>query len=162
MERVDPQIAFAAKEEILRNIVKTHAVILIEGWTGTGKTVTTLKAVKGLGEVYYYTESAGAAPQSISLHNDTITVLENSQALRDLHPIGKQCLIFDDLDRMGSEARGILTGMIKERTGDRKILIITQVVLDAQDILQNMDAVVRFRQNTAEMLHSKLHNLDHI
>lgn len=158
MEDVDQQIAFAAKEEILRNIVKTHAVIFIEGWKGTGKTVTTLKAVKGMGEVYYYTESASDVLQNISLYNDKIFVLENPQALRDLQP-GKQSIIFDDLDRIGSEARSSLIDMIKKRTIDRTIVVITKVVINAQDILEYTDVVVRFRPNTVETLHSKLYDI---
>lgn len=50
--------------------------------------------------------------------------------------------------------------MVRERTKDRKILVITRVVLDAQDILENMDVVVRFKQNTAEMLHTNLYDLE--
>ena len=147
-------MVFIAKEEILRNIVSTHAVILIEGWKGTGKTLTALKAVKGLGDIYYYNGTAGEIPQSTT----QLSVVKNCQELRAIQP-GKQCIIFDDLDRLDSEARRILTDMVLERTKDRKILIITRVVLDAQDILEHMDVVVRFKHNTAEMLHTKLYDL---
>ncbi len=155
MECPGPQIAFIAKEEILRNIVSTHAIILIEGWKGTGKTVTALKAVTGRGDIYYYNGTGGEAPQCAG----PLNIVKNCQELRAIKP-GKQCIIFDDLNRLESEARNILADMIRERTKDRKILIITRVVLDAQDILENMDVVVRFKQNTAEMLHTKLYDLD--
>lgn len=150
-------MASAAKEEILRNIVKTHDVVLIEGWTGTGKTVTTLKAVKGMGDVYYYDESAGQSLHCAVQADSKMTVVKNPGDLRDIKP-GKQCIIFDDLDHLSSEVRSILMNMIKAKTEGRKILVITPVVLDAQDILEYMDAVVRFRRNTAEMLHSKLYD----
>ncbi len=158
MRSANLQMMFAAKEEILRNIVKTHDIILIEGWTGTGKTVTTLKAAKGMGAVFYYTESAVPTRDMLE-YNDKLTVVKNVPALRDIRP-GKQCVIFDDVDSLGSEARDILEAMIRERAKDRKIIVITRVVLDAQDLLQEMDAVVRFKQNTAEMLHTKLSDLD--
>jgi len=32
MEALDRQMVFAVKEEILRNVASTHAVLLIEGW----------------------------------------------------------------------------------------------------------------------------------
>ena len=146
---------FIAKEEILRNIVRTHAVILIEGWKGTGKTVTALKAVKGIGSIYYYNGSAVEIPR----RTGRLSVVKNCQELRAIGP-GKQCIIFDDLNRLDSEARSILTDMVRERTKDRKILVITRVVLEAQDILEYMDVVVRFKKNTAKMLHSKLYDLD--
>src|SRR5208337_3800356 len=155
MECPAPQMAFIAKEEILRNIVSTHAVILIEGWKGTGKTATALKAVTGMGDIYYYNGTAGEIPQCTSQPS----VVKNCQELRAIQP-GKQCIIFDDLNRLDSEARSILTDMVRERTKDRKILVITRVVLDAQDILGNIDVVVRFKQNTAEMLHTKLYDLN--
>ncbi len=159
MGSVDAQMAFAAKEEILRNIVKTHAAILIEGWTGTGKTVTTLKAIKGMGDVYYFTETAGNDLRRLGEFNDRITIVKKVEDLRDL-PQGKQCLVFDGLNLLGSEARSNLDAMIRDRAEGRKVIVITQVVLDAQDILNNVDAVVRFKHNTAEVLHSKLSDMD--
>ena len=157
MKIPDPDMAFIfiAKEEILRNIVSTHDVILVQGWKGTGKTVTALKAVTGMGDIYYYNGQAGEIPQC----NSQLSVVKNCQDLRALKP-GKQCIIFDDLNRLDSEARSILTDMVRERTKDRKILVITRVVLEAQDILENMDVVVRFKQNTAEMLNTKLYDLN--
>jgi hypothetical protein len=155
MEGPDPKMVFVAKEEILRNIVSAHAVILIEGWEGTGKTVTALKAVQGMGAVYYYNGSAREIPQGAG----QLSVVKNCQELRALQP-GKQCIIFDDLYRIDSEARGILSEMVRERAQDRKIVVITRVVLEVQDLLDNMDVVVRFKHNTAEMLHTKLYHLD--
>ncbi len=155
MKCPDPRVVFIAKEEILRNIVSTHDVVLIEGWEDTGKTVTALKAVKGMGAIYYYNGPGGEIPQCTG----QFSVVKNCQELRALQP-GKQCIIFDNLNRLDSEARSILADMVRERVKDRKILVITRVVLDAQDILESMDVVVRFKQNTAEMLHTKLYDLD--
>ena len=76
MECPVPQIVFAAKEEILRNVVSTHAVILIEGWQGTGKTVTALKAVKGMGDIYYYNGTAGEIPQCYDQLQERVDVCE--------------------------------------------------------------------------------------
>ena len=152
-------MAFAAKEEILRNIIKTHSTVLIEGWAGTGKTVTSLKAVRGLGDVYYYTESGAGHTPDIARYNEKLIILENAAALRDL-PTGKQFVIFDDLNLMGAETRARLDAMIQEGLKDRKIIVITRVVLDAQDFLERVDAVVRFKHNTAQMLHSKLSEED--
>ncbi|MBF0506024.1 MAG: ATP-binding protein [Nitrospirae bacterium] len=159
MENISKPMIFAAKEEILRNVVKTHTAILIEGWTGTGKTVTTLKAVKGMGDIYYYTETADEDLRHLGQYSDRITVVNKVGALRDL-PAGKQCLVFDDLNRLGSEARFDLETMIRDRVKGRKVIVITQVVLDAQSILENMDVVVRFKHNTAEVMHSKLSDMD--
>ncbi|MBF0559946.1 MAG: hypothetical protein HQL08_14340, partial [Nitrospirae bacterium] len=71
---------------------------------------------------------------------------------------GKHLIIFDDLKQLGSEARSTIRDMVQTKAGDRKIVVITQVVLDAQDLLEHMDVVVRFKPNTAEMLHTKLHD----
>lgn len=156
MEGIDPRIAFAAKEEILRNILKTHSVILVEGWQGAGKTVTTLKAVKGMGDAFYYTEplKAGLA-RSIQVHNDKVRILESPGSSP---ASGSHLLIFDDLKQLSSGTRDIIRDMVKTKAGNRKIIVITQVVLDAQYILEYMDVVVRFKQHTAEMLHSKLYD----
>ena len=50
--------------------------------------------------------------------------------------------------------------MLLERTKDRKMLVISRVLLDAHDILKNIDVIVRFKQNTAEMLNTKLYDMD--
>lgn len=152
-------MSYAAKEEILRNIVRAHEAILIEGWTGTGKTVTAVKALKGMGNVYYYTEPVRDELRDLSKYNDKLSVVGNLRELCDLKP-GKQCIVFDNLDNLGREARSILEKMVQERAEDRRIIVIAQVVLDAQDILEKMDVVVRFKKNTAEILHSKLIDLD--
>jgi len=155
MKTPDPNMVFIAKEEILRNVVITHTVILIQGWKGTGKTVTAIKVVQGMGDIYYYNGTAGEIPQLTG----QLSVVKTCQELRAIQP-GKQCIIFDDLNRLDSEARSILKDMVLERTKDRKILVITEVVLDAQDILKNIDVIVRFKQNTAEMLNTKLYDMD--
>jgi len=161
MEALDRQMVFAVKEEILRNVAKTHALVLIEGWEGTGRTVTALKAVKGMGEVYYFDQSRNGVPQvqGISPDLDEITVLETSQALRELPPGKLQFVIFDDLNRTGDEARAVLTEMVKERVDGRSILVITLTTMNAQDLLEYMDAVVRVKQNTVEVMYSKLYNI---
>ena len=161
MEALDRQMVFAVKEEILRNIASTHAVLLIEGWEGTGRTVTSLKAVRGMGEVYYFDESGSGFQQAqgISQDSDEITVLNNPQALRNLPPGKPQFVIFDDLNRTNNEARAVLTEMLKERVDGRAILVITLTTMDAQDIFEYIDAVVRVKPNTIEIVYSKLYDI---
>ncbi len=162
MEALDRQMVFAVKEEILRNLVITHAVVLIEGWEGTGRTVAALKAVSGMGEVYYFDETGNGVPkaQGLSRDSDEITVLENTQALRDLLPGKPQFVIFDDLNQTSNESRAVLTEMVKERVEGRSILVITLTTMDAQDILEYIDAVIRVKPNTVELVHSKLYDID--
>ena len=97
--------------------------------------------------------------QGISPDLDEITVLETSQALRELPPGKLQFVIFDDLNRTGDEARAVLTEMVKERVDGRSILVITLTTMNAQDLLEYMDAVVRVKQNTVEVMYSKLYNI---
>jgi superfamily II DNA or RNA helicase len=158
---MDQQIAYVIKEEILRNIVKTHRNILVAGWQGTGKTVTALKAARGVADVYYYNESEPDA-KAYSVHYnetainlDTLNVTESMQSAQSL-------LIVDELDRISSAASARIIDLLSNKQEHIKILLITRVLMDARDFLPKVDVVVRFKQDTAEVLLTSLCDLDNI
>jgi Cdc6-like AAA superfamily ATPase len=158
---MDQQIAFAAKEEILKNIIRMHARILVTGWEGTGKTVTALKATRELWNVYYYTESGVDIQSIISRHNDSATVLHN---LKDFDSVKSEqpLLIIDDLNNMSKDTLYVIIRMLSENRQDRKIVLISRTLMDADILLSKIDAVVRLKQDTAEMLFSSLKNIDNL
>jgi len=49
--------------------------------------------------------------------------------------------------------------MVKERVDGRAILVITLTAIDAQDILEYIDAVVRVKPNTIDIVYSKLYDI---
>ncbi len=158
---MDPQIAFAAKEEILRNTIKMHARILVSGWEGTGKTVATLKSTRGLWDVYYYTESGINTQPNISKYNDSATVLHN---VRDFDSVKSEqpLLIVDDINNMSKDALDVIIRMLSENRQDRKIVLTARTLMDADTLLSLVDAVVRLKQDTAEMMFSSLKNIDNL
>lgn len=158
---MDPQIAFAAKEKILRNIIKMHARILISGWEGTGKTVATLKATRRLWDVYYYTESGIDIQSNISRYNDSATLLHN---IRDFDSVKSEqpLLIVDDINNMSKDTLDVIIKMLSENRQGRKIVLTARTLMDADMLLSMVDAVVRLKQDTAEMMFSSLKNIDNL
>ena len=74
---MDRQMAFLVKEEILRNVIRTHEVVLVAGWAGTGKTSTALRAAKDLGDVFYFNEAEPDARALVARHNEKAVVLHD-------------------------------------------------------------------------------------
>ncbi|MEW6738581.1 MAG: hypothetical protein ACOYU2_09215 [Nitrospirota bacterium] len=138
-----------------------HARILVSGWEGTGKTVATLKSTRGLWDVYYYTESEINTQSNISKYNDSATVLHN---VRDFDSVKSEqpLLIVDDINNMSKDALDVIIRMLSENRQDRKIVLTARTLMDADTLLSLVDAVVRLKQDTAEMMFSSLKNIDNL
>jgi DNA polymerase III delta prime subunit len=157
---MDQQIAFVMKEEILRNTLKTHAVILVTGWPGTGKTATALKAGRDLGDVFYYS-SSGAERKSVAVFNDSAMVVDDIDVLSSLQS-EQPVLIVDEAQKLSEHALTVVRGLIEKNPENRKIVLISSVVAGVKDLLSRMDAVLRFTQDTAEIMHTRLRDLNPI
>lgn len=151
------QIAFAVKEEILRNLVKTHHTILITGWTGRGKTVTALKATSGTGKVYYYRGGGENIKLCIDQYNNGATILNT---LKELNSTSEDSvLIVDGLGMISGDELDRLTGIVTEKAKSIKVILISRAIIDAKNLLGSVDVVVRFRQDTAEVLFTGLYDV---
>jgi hypothetical protein len=52
--------------------------------------------------------------------------------------------------------------MLSENRQDRKIVLTARTLMDADTLLSLVDAVVRLKQDTAEMMFSSLKNIDNL
>ena len=155
MER---EFAYIAKEEIIRNILKTHNTVLILGWGGSGKTVSSLKAVKGLWKPYYF--KAPAAPSVMDLHqyNAEITVLNRLDELPEKLLTGA-VLIIDDLDGAAEEVAAAVKSFISRKGFTGKIIITAEAQPKLDEVGPVIEAVVRLKDDTAQVLHSRLRDI---
>lgn len=153
---MDRQFAFVIKEEILRNVLKTHGVILVIGRPGTGKTATALKACLTLGNVCYM-NGTGSEASAVPFVGEA-KVLKN---LKDFDGTGQAdtFLIVDETDKLGHIEKDALNGLLSSTGKACKIILITPVVMDAKDFIPFADVVVRFRPDTAEMIVSNLQDI---
>ncbi len=156
---MDQQLVFALKEEILRNIIKTHNAVLLAGWMGTGKTVTALKACRDMGDVFYFNASGSDMREYVSLHNESATLVH---AIPEFDRIGAKQPIFiiDDVDRADSDTLSAIAGLVPRESGTRKIVLITRVLVDTRKLFSRVNVVIRFKQDTAEVLMTDLCDLD--
>ena len=153
---MDRQFAFVIKEEILRNVLKTHGVALVIGRPGTGKTATALKAGLALGNVCYLNGTGSKA--SAVPFVEGATVLKD---LKDFEGLGRAdtLLIVDETHKLGDIGKEALNELLSSTGKTCKIILITPVVMDAKDFIAFADVVVRFRPDTAEMLVSNLRDI---
>jgi len=155
MER---ELAFVVKEEILRNVLKTHTIILLLGWHGTGKTVSSLRAVKGLWKPYYFNASGRPPGEELSQHNDDMTVVQRLNELPNTLS-AETILLIDDFDGAASEVIEAVKKFISERSFPGKILITAQAQPNLDEMGPSIEAVVRMKEGTAQVLHTHLRDL---
>lgn len=158
---MDNIFAFVIKEEIMRNVLKTHNVILVIGRHGTGKTVTTLKASKGSGDVYYYNATSADMKKDIAMYNDTATAISSINDLDNLKT-DEPVLIVDDVQKLAASTLDAITNMVfaPQKTEKWKIILIAPMILNAKTFFPKVDVVVRFKSDTAEMLFTEACELD--
>lgn len=155
MER---EITFIVKEEILRNVIKTHNVILVLGWPGTGKTTTCLRAAKGIWKTYYFNADAKYAGRELDLHTEGGTLLKNIDEMR-AGPQADSLLIIDDFDAATEETATAVKRLLSGRSFPGKVVMTAQSrpKLDEEEL--SIDAVVRMKDETAEILYTSLRDL---
>jgi len=155
---MDAIFTYVVKEEIIRNVLRTHNNVLVVGWSGTGKTVSTIKAAKGQGEVYYYSASGLNEGGPLFQYNSEAKVLTD---LRDFDAVRTESsiLIIDGLNRLDSSGLSLVGDMISDRSRPTKIILIAPTLMDANTFLSHIDAVVRLKKETAEMTFTSLRDL---
>jgi DNA replication protein DnaC len=155
MER---EIVFIVKEEILRNVFKTHNVILVLGWPGTGKTATCLRSAKGIWKTYYFSASTTTPPDELQRYSEGVTVLSRIDEL----PTGTQenlLLIIDDFDAATDEVAAEVKQLLSGRSFRGKIIITAQARPKLDEGELSIGAVVRMKDETAEILYTSLRDL---
>lgn len=152
---MEPEFAYIAKEEILRNIIKTHDVVLLLGWQGAGKTVSSLRAVKGLWTPYYFNASEKTQGPDMRQHNKDVVAIGR---LEDL-PAGLSSdavLIIDDFDEAAEKIVAAVEKMASARNFGGKIVITAQAQPKLDNSGLKVDAVVRMKDDTAQVLYTRL------
>jgi hypothetical protein len=152
---VEPELAFIVKEEILRNVLKTHMIVLVLGWRGTGKTVSSLRALKGVWKPYYFNASGAPFGQDLYSHNNDVTVLGRLEELPKTLS-AETVLLIDDFDIAPEEVVAAVKKIILERIFPGKILIASQAQPKLDEVGSSIDAVVRMKETTAQILHTRL------
>jgi hypothetical protein len=146
---MDRQLARTVKSSILSVILKTHRIVLIVGWQGTGKTMTTLHAAAETGPVYYFSAAGAGAPSDSST--------KPLKSLKDL-PVpgsGNAVLVIDDYDRMDDAGRSGLLQYLDSNRWSGKVVVISRTQPTSEGFTKLIDAAVRIKDETAEPIYSR-------
>lgn len=151
---ISRMLAFAVKEEILRNVLKSHQRGLVLGFAGTGKTACTLRALISLGSPCYFSPLPFPADE-LKKHAPGVMVLS---ALTRTPPAGipSPALIVDGLNKLPQEQLQEVIDILKDPGAWQKVVLISQVLIDSKELMPNIDVVVKMKEKTAEMMYSKL------
>ncbi len=155
---MEPGIVFLVKEEVLRNVLKTHEVVLVLGWPGTGKTVSTLRAVKEVWKPYYFAAAAIASHEELRGHNAEINFIGNLDEL-PADAAEDSVLMIDDFDTAPEELKQRVAGFISEKRFKGKIVITAETQPKLDEIGFGVDAVVRMKDDTAQLIYTRLHEI---
>lgn len=159
MVDISRQLAFAVKEEIIRNVLKSHRRILVLGLGGTGKTTCTLRALHGLGSPFYFSPDSSSRERALSVSPGVtlLTALGDQPPAEADHPI----LIIDDLNRLTPHALENAATLLQNPEAWGKIALLSRMLGDAKELMPNVDVVVKMKEKTAEMMFSNLLLSDH-
>ena len=155
---MEQKITFIVKEEILRNVLKTHNVILVLGWSATGKTATCLRAAKGIWKTYYFNAAAKSPGGEMRLHTEGGTLLKSIDEIQT-GPQAGSLLIIDDFDAATDEIANAVKRLLSGRNFPGKIVITAQSRPKLNEGDLSIDAVVRMKDKTAEILYTSLRDL---
>jgi hypothetical protein len=152
------EFAHIAKEEILRNVIKTHTIVLLLGWNGVGKTVSALRAVKGRWKTYYFNASGETPSMEMLQHNSDAIILVRLVEL-PTGPPADGALIIDDFDGATEEIVSTVKTIISERVFPGKIIIIAAAQPKLEELGLAVDAVIRMKEDTAQVLYTRLRDI---
>lgn len=151
---ISQQLAFAVKEEIIRNVLKSHQRILVLGLSGTGKTTCTLRAIHGIGTPCYFSPEQASRHKADTLLPEIVLLT----ALPGIPPSGasQPILIIDDLTRLPQAVLEEVTALLKNPDHWFKIVLLSRMLLESKELMPNIDVVVKMKEKTAEMMFSNL------
>lgn len=151
---ISQQLAFAVKEEIIRNVLKSHQRILVLGLSGTGKTTCTLRAVQGIGTPCYFSPDPASRDKADTLLPGIVLL----PGLPGIPPsdASQPMLIIDDLSYMPQTTLEVVTSLLKNPDHWSKIVLLSRMLVGSKEFMPNIDVVVKMKEKTAEMMFSNL------
>ena len=147
-------LAFAVKEEILRNVLKSHQRVLVLGFSGTGKTSCTLRALANLGTPCYFSPLPYDA-DILRTYAPAVNLLSNIPKTPPEN-VTSPMLIVDGLHKIQPEQVPEVIHVLKEPGMWQKVVLTSQILIDSKDLMPNIEVVVKMKDKTAEMMYSKL------
>ncbi|MCX8026495.1 MAG: hypothetical protein N3A62_01385 [Thermodesulfovibrionales bacterium] len=148
---MDSQLVFKVKEEILGTVIKKHNHILITGWNKTGKTTSVLKTTRHFNNRVYYSPDKRSLSYALEVDKDIKTIT----SISEIPTTSDVLLIVDDFSRVDNETQKTIWGFIRNNKS-MKIVVVSNKIIDLKPVLLIFDAVVRFKNDTAEILYSSL------
>jgi GTPase SAR1 family protein len=157
MAEISRQLIGAIKEEIIRNVLKTHRRILVLGLADTGKTTNVLRALQSFQNSYapcYFSTKASSIQFALSVF-PTLTIQTILKASSQKTEI-QQVLLIDDLDCLDTNDLETVSDLLHTKTAWDKIILLSRALIKSHDIMPHIDAVVKLKEKTAELIFSSL------
>ncbi|HMK42969.1 MAG TPA: hypothetical protein VK445_02405 [Dissulfurispiraceae bacterium] len=147
-------LARAIKEEILRNVMKNHRRVLVLGLRAVGKTCGMLSAIASLGAPFYFCPEPYSQSALLACRPD----LSFLDALRTPPPSDCQrpLLVVDAANKLPSHDLEALFEVVKSPAPWHKVVLISRILIESRELMPHIDAVVKMKENTAELMYSEL------
>lgn len=150
---------FVLKEEVCRNVLRCHARVLVNGWRGTGKTTTVIKASAVFGNVRYYNARGRSLAGPLGKNHSDMEVLATFDDVAA--GLGRPgFFIIDSVDGLTAADRQRLLALMAKLPPKVKLVLVSSVVTEAREFLKHIDAVIKMKLDTAELAFTALCNLD--
>jgi len=134
---MDPQVVPFVKEEIIRNVIKTHSSMLVTGWQRSGKSVSALKAAMSIADTYYFDPNGKIPLEDINARSASTDLHAFANGIRmdsDVFSV----LVVDNYEKLGLVDMQFLKSMLKDKKPNLKLLIISGAFANVSSMIEGI------------------------
>ncbi|MCE5311584.1 MAG: hypothetical protein LLF86_00360 [Nitrospiraceae bacterium] len=154
---MDPRVIPFVKEEIIRNVIKSHASLLVTGWQKSGKSVSAVKAAMSVADTYYF-DPLGNVPVEDIKERSASSDMQAFVAAIKLSDEVFSVLVVDNYEKLAPVDMLFLKSMLKDKKPDLKLILISGAFASISAMMDGIEAVVRVKVDTAELVYSSRMN----
>ncbi|MDX9714066.1 MAG: hypothetical protein RBT37_01415 [Dissulfurispiraceae bacterium] len=150
---MDPRTIPFVKEEIIRNTIKSHASLLLTGWRKIGKSVSAIKAAMSIADTYYFNPLEIIPVEDIKERSATADLVSFVSGI-ELSDENFTVLVVDNYEKLLPEDAEIMRSLLTEKRSSLRLILISGAFDIITPIMKDIEAVVRIKQDTAELIYT--------
>ncbi|MBN2655030.1 MAG: hypothetical protein JXR79_07985 [Nitrospirae bacterium] len=150
---MDPQVIPFVKEEIIRNIIKSHNSLLVTGWQKSGKSLSALKAAMSIADTYYFDPLGRLPLQEIAERSASSEIRPFVDSIKPADEMFS-LLVVDNYEKLTPADKEFIRSLLLEKRIGLKIILISGAFGNISSMVQGIEAVVRIKTDTAELIYT--------
>ena len=150
---MDPQVIPFVKEEIIRNVIKSHNSLLVTGWQKSGKSLSAIKAAMSIADTYYFDPLGRLPLQEIAERSASSEIRPFVDSIKPADEMFS-LLVVDNYEKLTPADDEFIRSLLLEKRIGLKIILISGAFGNISSMVQGIEAVVRIKTDTAELIYT--------